>query len=109
LDLYKIASIWNNGTIISSFLMEMTENALKNYGLNLDKLEPFVEDSGEGEWSAIEALEMKVPFVSNTYALHARRLSRGKGDYSHRLLSAIRNEFGGHVVKTKEEKKEEQG
>jgi 6-phosphogluconate dehydrogenase len=101
LDLEKISNIWNHGTIVSSFLMEMTESALKNNNQDLSELQPYVDDSGEGEWSAIEALEQKVPFVVNSYAVHVRRISRQKGDYSYKLLAAIRNEFGGHAVKKK--------
>ncbi|MBR9690259.1 decarboxylating 6-phosphogluconate dehydrogenase [Candidatus Woesearchaeota archaeon] len=98
LDLQKISHIWNNGTIISSFLMEMTENALKK-SPKLNYLKPYVEDSGEGKWSAIEAMEFGVPFVVNTYALHARYQSRDKNSFAFRMLAAMRNEFGGHAIK----------
>jgi 6-phosphogluconate dehydrogenase len=97
LDLHKISGIWNNGTIIESLLLEMANNALaRDKRL---KLQPYVEDSGEGRWAAIDAMEHSVPFVVNTYALHSRYLSRDKNSLAHRLLAAIRQEFGGHEVK----------
>jgi 6-phosphogluconate dehydrogenase len=95
LDVKKIAHIWNHGCIVSSFLMQMTENALSK-DTKLGYLKPYVEDSGEGRWSAIEAMEHSVPFVVNTYALHARYISRDENSYAFRMLAAIRNEFGGH-------------
>ncbi len=99
-DPLTVAKLWNHGTIVSSFLMEMTENALsKDRGLS--HLEPFVADSGEGKWASIEAMDKSVPFVVNTYALHARYLSRDKDSHAFKLLAAMRNEFGGHEVKKK--------
>lgn len=100
IDKRKVARIWNNGTIISSFLMEMTQRALDK-GDSLESIAPYVEDSGEGKWAAIEAMEFSVPFVANSYALHARYISRNINSYSFKLLSAMRNEFGGHEMKKK--------
>ncbi len=98
LDLKNIAHIWNHGTIISSFLMEMVESALKK-SPKIDYLKPYVDDSGEGRWAAREAIEHAVPFVVNTYALHARFLSRDENSLAFRMLGAMRNEFGGHPIK----------
>jgi 6-phosphogluconate dehydrogenase len=98
LDLPGIAGIWNHGTIVSSFLMQMTANALAR-DADLSGLAPFVADSGEGRWAAIEAMEHGVPFVANTYALHARYQSRDPNSLALRLLAAMRREFGGHAVK----------
>jgi 6-phosphogluconate dehydrogenase len=100
LDSHQVAALWNHGTIISSFLMEMVENVLAK-DKTLSQLEPFVSDSGEGKWAAVEAMEKSVPFVVNTYALHARYLSRDKDSFAFKLLAAMRNEFGGHEVKKK--------
>ena len=100
LDLKHISHIWNHGTIVSSFLMQMVEQALSK-DKNLKKLEPYVQDSGEGKWAATEALEKSVPFVCNSYALHARFISREKNSTAFRMLAAIRQEFGGHPVKEK--------
>lgn len=98
LDLLKISHIWNHGTIVSSFLMEMVENALTK-DAKLNYLKPYIEDNGEGRWSAIEALEFKVPFVVNSYALNARYISRDLNSFSFRLTAAMRAEFGGHAIK----------
>ena len=97
LNLKDISHLWNHGTIVQSFLMEMVENALTKDG-NLNYLAPFVEDNGEGRWSAIEALEYSVPFVVNSYALNARFISRDKNSLAFRMLAAMRNEFGGHAI-----------
>ena len=98
LDLARIAGLWNHGTIVSSFLMQMTANALAREG-DLSGVAPYVADSGEGRWAAIEAMENGVPFVANPYALHARYQSRDPNSLALRLLSAMRREFGGHAVK----------
>lgn len=98
LDLKKVSHIWNHGTIVSSFLMKMAENAFEK-SPNLGDIKPYVDDSGEGRWAAIEAMEHKVPFVVNSYALHARYLSRDDNSLAFRMLAAMRNEFGGHPVK----------
>ena len=101
LNLKEIAHVWNNGSIISSFLMEMAENAFSKDPL-LDKIEPCcVKDSGEGHWAALEAMKYSVPFTVNTYALHARYASRDENSMAYRTLNALRNEFGGHPIKTK--------
>jgi len=98
LDLQKISGIWNNGCIVSSFLMKMTQQALEK-DPKLGYLKPHVDDSGEGRWSAIEAMEYSVPFVVNTYALHARYISRDDDSFAFKMLAAQRNEFGGHAIK----------
>lgn len=101
LDLRNIAHVWNHGSIISSFLMEMAENAFDKDPI-LDHIEPCcVKDSGEGHWAALEAMEFSVPFTVNTYALHARYASRDENSMAYRTLNAFRNEFGGHPIKTK--------
>ena len=98
LDLQKIAQIYNNGCVVDGFLMTMTRQALEK-DPNLGYLKPYVDDSGEGRWSAIEAMEYGVPFVVNTYALHARYISRDADSFAFKMLAAQRNEFGGHAIK----------
>ncbi|HII64898.1 TPA: decarboxylating 6-phosphogluconate dehydrogenase, partial [Candidatus Woesearchaeota archaeon] len=88
-DAKQVAHLWNHGTIVQSFLMEMVENALSKDG-NLTALQPFVADSGEGKWAAVEAMDKSIPFVANTYALHARYLSRDKDSFAFKLLAAMR-------------------
>jgi len=98
LDLLNISKIWNNGTIVESFLMEMTQQALEK-DVNLDYLKPHVDDNGEGKWAAIEALNHNVPFVVNAYALNARYISRDNNSFTFKMLAAQRAEFGGHPIK----------
>lgn len=100
LNTTDIASLWNHGTIVQSFLMEMVKNALEKDG-DLSRIRPFIEDNGEGRWSAIEALEYKVPFTVNTHALYARYTSRDEDSFAFKLVAAMRNEFGGHRVMPK--------
>lgn len=98
LKLKEIAKVWNHGSIITSFLMDMTANALKKDD-KLSYLKPYVDDSGEGRWAAKEAIEQAVPFLVNTFAVQARFASRKKNSFAYRMLAAIRNEFGGHAIK----------
>ena len=76
----------------------MTQQALEK-DPQLGYLKPFIEDNGEGKWSAMEALEYQVPFVVNSYALHARYISRDPNSYQFRMVAAQRAEFGGHAIK----------
>jgi 6-phosphogluconate dehydrogenase len=101
LNLPAISQVWNNGCVVSSFLMEMVDKAFQK-DPKLGYLEPHVDDNGEGRWSSIEAMEYSVPFVVNTYALHARYISRDKNSYTFRMLAAMRQEFGGHGIKKNE-------
>jgi len=98
LDLLNISHIWNHGTIVESFLMQMTEQALEK-DPNLGYLKPYVDDNGEGKWAAIEAMNHNVPFVVNTYALNARYISRDSNSFTFKMLAAQRAEFGGHPIK----------
>ncbi|MBT8419853.1 MAG: 6-phosphogluconate dehydrogenase, partial [Gammaproteobacteria bacterium] len=99
LDVKKVAHIWNHGTVVSSFLMEMVERALKADS-TLAGVAPWVEDSGEGRWCVHDAISNGVPFVSNTYALNARFQSRETDSFALKLLACLRKEFGGHGVKS---------
>lgn len=100
LDKKNVARIWDNGCIVSSFLMTMTRQALEN-NEELSQIEPCIEDNGEGKWSSIEALNYGVPFVANTYALNVRYQSRDKDSYQQKLISGMRYQFGGHEFKHK--------
>lgn len=98
LDLKTVTNVWNHGSIIESFLMQMAANALSKDG-HLAYLEPYVDDTGEGRWAAFEAMEFSVPFTVNTHALYTRYSSRDKDSFAHKMLAALRNEFGGHAIK----------
>ncbi|MBI2133087.1 decarboxylating 6-phosphogluconate dehydrogenase [Candidatus Woesearchaeota archaeon] len=100
IDLKKIATLWNHGSIVRSFLMEMIENALSK-DPRLEEIEGYCEDSGEGRWAIQEAISNDVPFSVITESLYARFHSRQKDRFYAKILAAMRNEFGGHEVKTK--------
>lgn len=98
----EVARLWSHGTIIRSYLVELAAAALTKEQ-ELTAVAPHVEDSGEGRWSVITAVEHAVPFTVNTAALYARFSSRQAKSFSAQLLAALRREFGGHAVKNREE------
>ena len=98
LDLAKIAGLWQQGSVVRSWLLELTERALERDPA-LSSIQPYVEDSGEGRWTVIEGVERGVPVDVISGALWARFASRGERAFALRLLAALRNEFGGHAVR----------
>lgn len=100
LDFSKLARLWNRGSVIRSWLLELLEDAFRKDG-ELSGLEGFVEDSGEGRWTVEEAVGSGVPMPVIASSLFARFSSRGLADFSNRILAALRQEFGGHAVKKK--------
>jgi 6-phosphogluconate dehydrogenase len=99
LDLHEIASIWRYGSVVRSWLLELAERALAP-GSGFEDVEGYVVDSGEGKWTAQEALDRDVPAPVITTSLFARFASREPNAYSNRLVAALRNQFGGHAVVT---------
>ena len=98
LDLGRIAEIWRHGSVVRSWLLDLTADALaKNPGL--DGIAAYVPDSGEGRWTAIEAIETGVSLPVITMALQNRFRSREEAPFGDKLLAAMRNQFGGHAVK----------
>jgi 6-phosphogluconate dehydrogenase len=98
LDLARIAGIWRHGSVVRSWLLDLTADALaKNPGM--DGIAAYVPDSGEGRWTAIEAIEMGVSLPVITMALQNRFRSREEAPFGDKLLAAMRNQFGGHAVK----------
>jgi 6-phosphogluconate dehydrogenase len=100
LDLPRITEAWRHGTVIRSWLLDLTAEFLAQ-DASLDSTAPFVADSGEGRWTAIESIELGVPTPVMTLSLMQRFSSQGKGDYTNRLLARMRQAFGGHAVKSK--------
>ncbi len=96
-DLPAIAALWNRGSVVRSWLLELAENALRE-DPDLEKLKGFVQDSGEGRWTVKEAIDLSVPSPVITASLQARFRSRIENTFSDRFLSALRNQFGGHAV-----------
>ncbi len=95
-DLPDIAEVWRRGSVVGSWLLDLTAMALAE-DPNLSRYSGFVEDSGEGRWTINAAIEEAVPAEVLTAALYARFRSREKDSFSDKMLSAMRNKFGGHV------------
>ncbi|GAA0722931.1 decarboxylating 6-phosphogluconate dehydrogenase [Dokdonella soli] len=98
LDLHQIAEIWRTGSVVRSWLLDLTSDAL---GKNpkLDGIAPWVADSGEGRWTVAEAIDLDVPAPVITASLIERLRSRDTDSFADKLLAAMRNEFGGHAIK----------
>jgi 6-phosphogluconate dehydrogenase len=97
-DVAQVAGLWRDGSVVRSWLLDLTAAALKE-NPTLEGLAPFVEDSGEGRWTVQEAVDTATPAPVITAALYERFRSRQGNSYADRLLSAMRNQFGGHAVK----------
>ncbi len=98
LDLHQIAEIWRFGSVVRSWLLDLTAVALAN-DQNLSDIKGYVSDSGEGRWTVFEAIDLDVPAPVITQSLMARFGSRMDESYAAKLLAAMRNQFGGHPVK----------
>ena len=101
LDMAQIAEIWRYGSVVRSWLLDLTAAALRE-DQDLAGLEAYVEDSGEGRWTVQESLELGVPIPAIALALQARFRSRQERPFGLRLLAALRNQFGGHAFKRTE-------
>ncbi len=98
IDIPQVAEVWRRGSVIGSWLLDLTANAL-NKNPQLDNFSGQVSDSGEGRWTNIAAIEAGVPVHVLSAALYDRFASRGEADFGNRMLSAMRYEFGGHHEK----------
>ena len=98
LDLGKISHLWNQGSVVRSWLLELAEIAFAK-DRDLSSIKGYVEDSGEGRWTVEEALEKNVPAPVLMLSLFARFASRQEDSFSAKVVAALRNEFGGHAVK----------
>ena len=98
LDLAAITEMWRHGSVVRSWLLDLTAEFLKN-DQELEAIEPFVTDSGEGRWTALESVEQGVPSPVMSLALMMRFASQGANDYPSKLLAMMRKGFGGHAVK----------
>jgi 6-phosphogluconate dehydrogenase len=97
-DLAAICDLWNNGSVIRSYLVELAGRAFKK-DRHLSTIEPYVEDMGEGRWSVQTAVDYAVPFTTISNSLFERFRSRSERRFGNRVLAALRHEFGGHDVK----------
>jgi 6-phosphogluconate dehydrogenase len=102
LDLAAIAETWRHSSVVRSWLLDLTADVLAG-DQQLADVEPFVADSGEGRWTALEGIEQGIPTPVMSLALMARFASQGQQDYSAKLLAMMRNQFGGHAVRSAED------
>ena len=100
LDLHQVAEIWRHGSVVRSWLLDLTALALEK-DQDLSEIAGFVNDSGEGRWTVFEAVDLDVPAPIITLSLQQRFISRQSESYAAKLIAAMRNQFGGHAVKTK--------
>jgi 6-phosphogluconate dehydrogenase len=106
LDLHQIAGIWRYGSVVRSWLLELLHAAFEQEGYRLEKIQGYVEDSGEGRWTIAEAIAEDVPVPVISAALYARFASRQtEGSFAAKVTAALRNQFGGHAVRAVEEAK----
>ena len=98
LDLHNIAEIWRYGSVVRSWLLDLTAEALKE-DADLSDVKDWVADSGEGRWTIAEAIDLDIPAPVITLSLMMRFVSRQDERYSAKLLAAMRNQFGGHAIK----------
>jgi 6-phosphogluconate dehydrogenase len=98
LELGKIAHLWNQGSVVRSWLLELAESAFEK-DPQLASIADYVDDSGEGRWTVEEAIDRNIPAPALTLALFARYASRQHDSFSAKVVAALRNEFGGHAIK----------
>jgi 6-phosphogluconate dehydrogenase len=99
LDIAAIAELWRHSSVVRSWLLDLTADALAQ-DQTLESIQPFVPDSGEGRWTALESVEQGVPTPVMTLALMMRFATQGKNDYPAKLIAMMRKGFGGHAVKS---------
>jgi 6-phosphogluconate dehydrogenase len=99
LDLAQLAQLWNHGSVVRSWLLELTEKALAA-DPGLTSVKGYVEDSGEGRWTILEAVERGVPLPIISLSLFSRFRSRQDDSFAAKVIAALRREFGGHAVKS---------
>jgi 6-phosphogluconate dehydrogenase len=98
LDLHQVSEIWRFGSVIRSWLLDLTARALEE-NPTMEGIDDWVDDSGEGRWTVFEAIDLDIPAPVITLALQSRLTSRMEESFAHKLLAAMRNQFGGHAVK----------
>jgi 6-phosphogluconate dehydrogenase len=98
LNLRRISHLWNQGSVVRSWLLELAERAFES-DPELGQIAPWVEDSGEGRWTVQDAIDHSVPAPVITLSLLQRFVSRNEDNFSAKVIAALRNEFGGHAIK----------
>jgi 6-phosphogluconate dehydrogenase len=97
LDLHAIAGLWNHGSVVRSWLLELAERAFAE-DAHLESIRGYVEDSGEGRWTVFESIDLDVPAPTIYLALATRFASRSEDLFANKVIAALRNQFGGHAV-----------
>jgi 6-phosphogluconate dehydrogenase len=105
LDAEQISGIWQHGSVVRSWLLELLHAAFETHGSKLEDIAPYVEDSGEGRWAINEAINENVPAPVITASLFARFASRDEIKFSAKVAAALRNQFGGHALRAVERAK----
>ena len=100
LDLRMVAQVWNQGSVVRSWLLELAERAFEAEGTDLARIKGYVADSGEGRWTLHEAIDHAVPMTALAHSVFARFTSRQDDSYAMKVAAALRNQFGGHEVKS---------
>lgn len=103
LDMHQVSEIWRTGSVVRSWLLDLLSIALKE-NVEMAGIAPYVSDSGEGRWTVAEAIDLDVPAPIITLSLLQRLTSRDNDSYADKLLAAMRNQFGGHAIKTEAKK-----
>jgi 6-phosphogluconate dehydrogenase len=98
IELREVAGLWNRGSVVRSWLLELAERAFAQEGNDLEAIRGVVSDSGEGRWALVDSIDLDVPTPVMAASLYARFYSRDEGDYTHRVLAALRGQFGGHAI-----------
>ena len=99
LDLRMVSTVWLQGSVVRSWLLELAERAFAQEGSDLKNIKGWVEDSGEGRWTVVEGVTHGVPMTTIAHSLFARFVSRQEDSYAMKVAAALRNQFGGHAVK----------
>jgi 6-phosphogluconate dehydrogenase len=105
LDLHAVSGIWRNGSVVRSWLLELLHAAFERHGGKLEDIAPYVEDSGEGRWTILEAIDENVPAPVIAASLFARFASRDEIKFSAKVAAALREQFGGHAIRALERAK----
>ena len=98
IELEEVSGLWMRGSVVRSWLLELAERAFASEGNDLEAIKGHVSDSGEGRWAIADGIDFDVPTPVMAASLYARFYSRGEGDYTHKVLAALRGQFGGHAV-----------
>lgn len=99
----KIANLWNHGSVIESWLMELTRQAFEEEGENLEEIKGVIDSSGEGKWTVEEAIDLGVPAPVLAQSLFVRYNTQQEDSYGAKLIAALRNQFGGHDIEKQED------